>query len=67
MILNQNQFLSNINIKPKPKAKPKPKPKPKGKTLDLVVSDKELEQIINPSNTKPTDPKLQAFLDAFKK
>jgi hypothetical protein len=55
--------------KPKPKPKAKPKPKPKGKTLDLVVSDKELEQIINPppNNTKPIDPKLEAFLKAFQK
>ena len=69
LILNQNQILSNINIKPKPKAKPKPKPKDLGKTLDLVVSDKELEQIINPppNNTKPIDPKLEAFLKAFQK
>ena len=68
LILNQNQILSNINIKPKPKPKPKAKPKDKCKTLNLVVSDTELEQIINPPpNTKPIDPKLQAFLDAFKK
>ena len=54
--------------KSKPKPKPKAKPKPKGKKLDLVVSDKELEQIINPPpDAKPIDPKLQAFLDAFKK
>ena len=71
LILNQNQILNNINIKPKPKpkSKPKPKDKDKGKTLDLVVSDKEIEQIINPptNNTKTIDSKLQAFLDAFKK
>ena len=66
LILNQNQILSNINIKPKAKPKSKPKPKDKGKTLNLVVSDTELEQIINPPpNAKPIDPKLQAFLDAF--
>ena len=54
--------------KPKPKAKPKDKLKPTGKKLNLVVSDKELEQIINPPpDAKPIDPKLQAFLDAFKK
>lgn len=55
----------------KTKAKPKPKPKPKKveKTLDLTIPDKEIEQIIsgNKTQVKNTDPKLQAFLDAFKR
>jgi hypothetical protein len=47
----------------------KPKAKPTGKTLDFVVSDKELDAVLNPpaNNTKPIDPKLQAFLEAFQK
>ena len=76
-LINQQKNVLEEVIKPKieepkskskPKPKAKPKPKPTGKKLDLVVSDKELEHIINPStNIKTIDPKLQAFLDAFKK
>jgi hypothetical protein len=54
----------------KPKAKPKSNTKPKGKKLDLVISDKELEAVLNPpdNNTNPVvDKKLQAFLEAFQK
>ena len=68
MFVNAIFFLmAMINLGQKAKAKPKPQDL--GKTLDLVVSDKELEQIINPppNNTKPIDPKLEAFLKAFQK
>jgi hypothetical protein len=36
----------------------------------LTISDKEIEEVINPPTNKTTttkDTKLQAFLDAFKK
>jgi hypothetical protein len=48
---------------------PKPKAKKVVKTLDLTVSDKEVEQIVsgNKTQVKTGDAKLQAFLDAFKK
>jgi hypothetical protein len=62
--------IKEIITKPKVKAVKKPKAtKPTGKTLDLVVSDKELDAVLNPpaNNTKPIDPKLQAFLEAFQK
>lgn len=61
--------IKEIITKPKSKAKPKPKPKPTGKTLDFVVSDKELDNVLNPpaNNAKPIDAKLQAFLEAFQK
>jgi hypothetical protein len=62
--------IKEIITKPKSKPKPKPKPKPTGKTLDFVVSDKELEAVLNPpaNNTNPiVDKKLQAFLEAFQK
>lgn len=56
--------------KNKPKPRAKPKPKKVEKTLDLTIPDKEIEQIISekkPSVKNSTDPKLQAFLDAFKR
>lgn len=61
--------IKEIITKPKVKAVKKPKAKPTGKTLDFVVSDKELDAVLNPpaNNTKPIDPKLQAFLEAFQK
>jgi hypothetical protein len=60
--------IKEIITKPKVKAVKKPKAKPTGKTLDLVVSDKELDAVLNPiDNSKPVDKKLQAFLEAFQK
>jgi hypothetical protein len=61
--------IKEIITKPKSKPKPKLKPKPTGKTLDFVVSDKELDNVLNPpaNNAKPIDAKLQAFLEAFQK
>lgn len=56
--------------KNKPKPRAKPKPKKVEKTLDLTIPDKEIEKIISekkPSVKNSTDPKLQAFLDAFKR
>lgn len=63
-------------MKPKNKiAKPKPKPKPKKivKTLDLTITDKEIDAIVNDKpiekkvNIKGSsnDEKLKAFLDAM--
>lgn len=53
------------------KKKPKAKPKAKKviKTLDLTVSDKEVEKIVSGNNTQPKaeDLKLKAFLEAFQK
>ena len=56
-------------------AKPKSKPKPKKviKTLDLTITDKEIDAIVNDKpiekkvNIKgsSTDDKLKAFLDAM--
>jgi hypothetical protein len=79
-LIKQQQNTIEEVVKPKveePKSKPKPKPKPKvkkqivpkGKSLDLTVSDKEVEQLISTNNTKPppVDEKLQAFLNAFKR
>ena len=61
--------IEEPKTKPKPKPKAKSKPKATGKKLDLVVSDKELDTILNPpvNNTKPIDPKLAEFLKAFQK
>ena len=61
--------IKEIITKPKSKVKSKPKPKPTGKTLDFVVSDKEIDNVLNPpaNNAKPIDPKLKAFLEAFQK
>ena len=66
--------IEETKSKSKPKPKAKPKPKPIGKKLDLVVSDKELEAVLNPlpntnvnANAKPIDPKLAEFLKAFQK
>jgi hypothetical protein len=62
--------IKQIITKPKVKAVKKPKAKSTGKTLDFVVSDKELEAVLNPpdNNTNPVvDKKLQAFLEAFQK
>ena len=68
-------FNSLKSNKTKPKPRPKPKPKPI-KSLDLTISDKEIEEVINlpanktetnKTNTTKTDTKLQAFLDALKK
>ena len=75
LISSQKQVIEDA-VKPKteePKKKPKAKPKPKAKkvvkTLDLTVSDKEVEQIVSGNKTVPQagDAKLQAFLNAFKK
>ncbi len=75
----QKNIIDVFNsLKPnKPKPKPKPKPAPT-KSLDFTISDKEIEQVINPptnktetnkTNTNKKDFKLQAFqvLDALKK
>jgi hypothetical protein len=63
--------IKEIITKPKAKSKPKPKSKPKiiGKSLDLTISDKEVEEIVNENKTqlKPIDPKLNAFLEALQK
>lgn len=79
LITNQKDVIEEVKTKieetkpkPKPKPKAKPKPKPTGKKLDLVVSDKELEAVLNPppnanGNIKPIDPKLAEFLKAFQK
>ena len=74
LISSQKEVIINA-VKPeepkkKPKAKPKPKAKKVVKTLDLTVSDKEVEQIVSGNKTVPqaaADAKLQAFLNAFKK
>lgn len=73
----QKNILDVFNsLKPnKPKPKPKPKTKPT-KVLDLTISDKEIELVMNPptnktetnkTDTNKKDFKLQAFLDALKK
>ena len=77
LITNQKDVIEEVKTKieetkqkPKPKQnqKSKPKPKPTGKSLNLVVSDKELEAVLNPPpNAKPIDPKLAEFLKAFQK
>jgi hypothetical protein len=61
--------IKQIISKPKVKAVKKPKAiKSTGKTLDLIISDAELEGVLNPTNNaKPVDKKLQAFLEAFQK
>jgi hypothetical protein len=63
--------IKEIITKPKAKSKPKPKSKPKiiGKSLDLTISDKEVEEIVNENKTqlKPIDSKLNAFLEALQK
>jgi len=81
-LINQQKTVIEEAVKPKieePKSKPKPKPKPrakkevkpKGKSLDLTVSDKEVEQLISSNKTQPppqaVDTKLQEFLNAFKR
>lgn len=54
---------------PKKKKTKAKKAKKVVKTLDLTVSDKEVEQIVSGNKTVPQagDAKLQAFLNAFKK
>jgi len=83
-LINQQKNVIEDAIKPKveepkskSKSKPKPKPKvkkqivPKGKSLDLTVSDKEVEQLTSNNTAVAKQPvvdeKLQAFLNAFKK
>jgi len=73
LIYSQNNVINEVittnQKKNKPKSKPKPKPPPR-KTLDLTISDNDIDNIINvkPKSEKPSvDPKLQAFLDAFKR
>lgn len=71
LIDKQRDFLTeSVKIKPK-KTKPV-KEKKVIKTLDLTVDDKEINDILNISvnNVKAVeavDPKLQEFLEAFKK
>ena len=83
LITNQKDVIEEVKTKieetkPKPKTKSKSKPKPTGKSLNLVVSDKELEAVLNPpanchtngnanDNAKAIDPKLAEFLKAFQK
>jgi hypothetical protein len=73
LIYSQNNVINEVittnQKKNKPRSKPKPKPPPR-KTLDLTISDNDIDNIINakPKPEKPSiDPKLQAFLDAFKR
>jgi hypothetical protein len=83
-LINQQKNVIEDAIKPKveepkskSKSKPKPKPKvkkqivPKGKSLDLTVSDKEVEQLTSNNTAVAKQPvvdeKLQAFLNAFKR
>ena len=56
-----------INLKPKPRAKPKPKKVIK--TLDLTITDNEINNIIkNEKEQQPKqDEKIKAFLDALLK
>lgn len=68
LISSQKEVIENA-VKPKPK-KPRAAPKPKkvNKTLDLTVSDAEVEKIVSNNKTQPkVDAKLQAFLEAFKR
>ena len=76
MILKQNEILENIMIEPKKKNKKEVKKTVEKRTLDLTITDKEINNIINISdkdtnNNKKKediqDPKLKMFLDAFKR
>lgn len=72
MVKNQNNFIQE-SLKPKPRAKPKPKPKMKrvNNTLDLTITDNEINKIINDKEPEPKGPqqdeKIKAFLDALLK
>ena len=63
-------------MKPKQRTRVKtPKPKKVVKTLDLTINDAEVEKIVsgneykdtNKIQSKPTDAKLNAFLEALQK
>ena len=46
MILKQNEMLENIKIEPKKKIKKEPKKKQVIRSLDLTITDKEINNII---------------------
>ena len=71
LINNQKDVIIQA-VKPKSKTRAKaPKPKKVIKTLDLTVSDTEVDKIINENENitqpKAGDAKLNAFLDALQK
>ena len=69
MFLRQNEILEKIKIEPKTRVKKEPKKKQTIRSLDLTLTDKEINNIIttNINNDKKIieDPKLKMFLDAF--
>ena len=71
LITEQSQKFESIIIKPKPKPKKEKKIKIETKTLNLDITDKEIDNIINDNkdnkNNKIVDAKLQEFLKAFQK
>jgi hypothetical protein len=70
MLKNQNNLIHET-LKPKPRARPKPRPKPKKiiKTLDLTITDNEINNIINDGKEQEPkqDEKMKAFLDGLLK
>jgi hypothetical protein len=70
MLKNQNNLIHET-LKPKPRARPKPRPKPKKiiKTLDLTITDNEINKIINDEKEQEPkqDEKMKAFLDGLLK
>lgn len=71
LITEQSQKFESIVIKPKPKPKKEKKIKIENKTLNLSITDKEIDNIINDNkdnkNNKINDKKLEDFLKAFQK
>ena len=71
LITEQSYKFESIIIKPKPKPKKEKKIKIENKTLNLDITDKEIDNIINDNkdnkNNKIVDAKLQEFLKAFQK
>ncbi len=76
MILKQNEILEKIKPEPKKRVKKEPKKKQEIRSLDLTITDKEINNIIDTNITTNTnndkknnieDPKLKMFLDAFKR
>ena len=66
LINQQTNFIQEVINKPKAK-KQKPKPKPVVKTLDITVTDKEIEKIIETKETNTKDFKLQQIIKALQK
>jgi hypothetical protein len=68
MLKNQNEFIQET-LKPKPRQKPRPKPKKIINTLDLTITDNEINKIINDEKEQEPkqDEKMKAFLDGLLK